>query len=200
MQQLLAVGEVVAVHVRRIDNHLVHQRVAVVLGEAAEPQYGIEPILLQRVVQVNHRIAGGGAGEAGLGHRRTGQRIHQCAFAHAGSAHQHHHQHRPFDIQCLGLALQINGESFDLGALDGADGEALTGVEPAAQLGFEAAQQRGQRAQKWGLGVDFAHEGQCMGWDVLVLRAANEASRRESGFCLSVLNAGVVLVLRFERR
>ena len=108
--QLLAVGQVVAVEVGRIDEDLLLQGRPVVRHEPAVAQGRVEPVGLDRLVVVDDRVARGRPGERGLGDGAAGQGVEQRRFADAGAAHEHDDQQRPVHVEGVGLAAQVGGQ------------------------------------------------------------------------------------------
>ena len=116
--QFLAVGQVVRIEIGRIDDHFLFEAGAVVLHEAAQAQGRVEPLGTDRLVIVDDRVARGGAGERRLCDGPTGEGIEQRRFADAGAAHEHDDEERLIDGKGFGLASEIVGAPFELGALE----------------------------------------------------------------------------------
>lgn len=106
------------------------------------PQGGIEPIRFDRFVIVNDGIARGWPRERRLGDRAAGEGVEQRRFPNAGPAHEHDDQERPIHVERLGLAAQVDGQSFQSGAIDRRERIAVGSIEPVSQTAFQSAQRR----------------------------------------------------------
>ena len=90
--QFLAVGQVVAVQVRRIHNNFALEGQPVVCRKAAMLQSWIEPGWRNRIMVVDHRIARGRTNEGSLGNGAPGQSVEQSRLADPRAPHQHDDQ------------------------------------------------------------------------------------------------------------
>ncbi len=75
LHEFFAVGQVIAVDVRGVDEHFLLQGGVIVGDQLAMLQSGIEAVRLDRFVVVNHRIVGGWPGEGSLGNGAAGQGV-----------------------------------------------------------------------------------------------------------------------------
>ncbi len=156
--QLLAVGQVVAVEIGRIDKDLVLERRRDRARRACRIAGPGRAWPAERVVIVDDRIARRRPGERRLGDGAAGQRVEQRRFADAGAAHEHDDEQRPIHLERLRLAIEIGGEPFERGALERGDGVAVLRVEPGAQAFLQLAQ-RGSEGPEQGFagGLGFGH-------------------------------------------